>query len=155
MRWSRFALGVLPAAPVIIVSVVVLAMGGPETEPDEQDGDETTARIDLPQPPPRGAATRTARTIARPRTTTRVPRPPPADPAGEAAEPSKFQSCCEEMRRYRRATPRRYRALYDEILGLCPGAGEAAIPEDDEPMLEKVRSALDEKDAPYVPPSCR
>jgi hypothetical protein len=151
MRWSRFALGILPAVPAVIVAVVVLAMGGPETE----ETGATTARIDLEGPSPQGPSSARPRALTRPRATTMVRAPSRAGGSEASASDSQVKRCCDDLTRYRRATPHRYRELYDEILGICKDIGAPGADGDDAVMLAKVQDAMKEREAPYIPPGCR
>lgn len=153
MRWNRFALGMLPAVPVVIVSVVVLAMGGPEHETDETG--PTTARVELDRPKLRTPSTARPRAIPRPRTTTQVKTPMRPDGAEAAPPSSKVARCCAELKRYRRATSQKFRELYDGVISTCSDVGDVVVEGDEEPMLDKLRGALKEKNAPYIPPACR
>jgi hypothetical protein len=139
--------------PAVIVSVVVLAMGGPETESDETGA--TTAKIDLEGAPAQGPSSARPRALSRPRATTVVRAPSRAGGSEVAASDSRVKSCCDDLTRYRRATPHRYRELYDEVLGICKDIGAPGADGDDEVMFAKVQDALKERDAPYIPPGCR
>jgi hypothetical protein len=143
--------------PAVVVSIVVLAMGGPEQANEDEETGPTTARIELDRPPVRTSASSRLRPrpVPRTRSTSQLEAMPAPMNAAPPPRQSQVQRCCDQLRRYRRATPSKHHELYDEVLSVCDGIGDSVLEEDQVPMLDKVRSALKEKDAPYIPPPCR
>lgn len=157
MRWSRFALGLLPALPAVVIALYVAIAA--DTPPSETDETAATAKSGSRVPGARPRPSVSRRSVTRPGATPKPGAPSPG-PQGTGAvasvDPeSPLGRCCAELKRYGRATTHKFRGLYAGLASKCSGAADAPTADDQEAVLESIRNSLEDQDAPFTPPSCR